>query len=187
MTPKMVNAAASSSTGSRPQPATVRDQPHLYPKSLKALDFSTLGRAPGRLGLAGRRLTSRDLQIVEATPELLDAEIPEAQGVASDVSLLRGFNATIPSSEKGKTRRRKTRNVETPHLGLKKLGQNARGLLSDDADEVPAPIGRGRKGKGRKGRESLGASVKLGREELEHQTREIMLDKENITIRRVCL
>ena len=41
-----------------------------------------------------------------------------------------------------------------------------------------------RKGK-RRARESLGASVALGKEELKRQTEEILLDKENIHIRRV--
>ena len=91
------------------------------------MDFATLGRAPMSLTLGNRRITSRDLQIVEVTDELLDADIPEAEGVALDVSLLRGFNATIPSSEKNRTRRKQVRNVETPMIGLKRLEMNTRG------------------------------------------------------------
>jgi mitochondrial division protein 1 len=163
------------------------------------LDFATLGRAPLRLGLGARRLTSRDLQIVEATDELLEEDIPEPDGVASDVSLLRGFNATIPSSEKARARRRQTRNVETPRLGLKKLGMGSRGLLVDDEEHdhesvaseddmvlVGSSAGKSQKAKTkRKGRTSLSAGVSLGKDELVRQTHEIERDKENLHVRRV--
>jgi mitochondrial division protein 1 len=168
------------------------------------MDFATLGRAPFRLGvgISTRRITSRDLQIVEATEELLDTEVPEPKGVASDVSLLRGFQATIPSSEKGKARRRQMRNVETPRLGLKKMGLHARGLLAEEEEDHEGqsvaseddvvlvakadPGNTKRKGK-RRGRESLGAGKTFGKEELTRQTKEIMRDKENIHVRRVRL
>jgi len=103
--------------------------------SKSRMDFATLGRAPLRMGFGSRRITSRDLQIVEATEELLDAEVPEPDGVASNVSLLRGFNATIPSADQSRTRRRQMRNVETPRIGLKKLGMSARGLLTEEEDQ----------------------------------------------------
>lgn len=190
MTPRMINAAATVSSRSR--------------SSLGAsapggsrLDFATLGRAPMRLTLGTRRITSRDLQIIEATDELLDAEIPEAGGIASDVSLLRGFNATVPSSEKNRTRRKQMRNVETPRIGLKKLGMSARGMMIEDEEErsiaseedvvvVSRLDERGkRKGK-RRGRESLSSAKALGKDELRRQTQEIILDKENLHVRRVC-
>ena len=166
------------------------------------MDFATLGRAPLRLGISTRRISSRDLQIVEATEELLDAEVPEPVGVASDVSLLRGFNATIPSAEKSRSRRRQMRNVDTPRLGLKKMGMSARGLLAEEEEEeehegqsvaseedvvVVAradPGNTSRKGK-RRGRQSLGAGKTFGKEELTRQRKEIMRDKENIHVRRV--
>ncbi|KAG9050978.1 Mitochondrial fission protein [Tulasnella sp. UAMH 9824] len=179
MTPRMITAAASSS----------RNHPSnsiIAPSSLRALDFATLGRAPMRLSLGSRRITSRDLQIVEATDELLAAEIPdpEPNGEAGNVSLLRGFKATIPSSEQGKTRRRKTRNVDAGHLGLAELGKSARGMLEDGSaagSEVENPSDR--KGK-RKPRQSFATSVTLGRDELDRQKSEILLDKENIHVRR---
>ena len=164
------------------------------------VDFASLGRAPMRMALGTKRITSTDLQVTEATEQLLAEEIPEPEGIAQDVSLLRGFNATIPSSEKGKTRRRQTRNVNTPHMGLKRLGMNARGLLMEDGDSELSEddlvvVGRSDKGrkerekarlKGkRKARESFGATVALGKEELTRQTKEIMLDKENLHVRRV--
>ncbi|KAJ6569629.1 WD40-repeat-containing domain protein [Mycena capillaripes] len=183
MTPRMISSTASASLR-RPSIAGI-------PQTRSKLDFATLGRAPLRLG-GSRRVTSGDLQIVEATDELLHTDIPEPDGVASDVSLLRGFNATIPSAEQGRTRRRQMRNVDTPRIGLKKLGMNARGLLTEDEDHdvqsvtseddvVVVP----REGKGkRRGRESLSAAKTLGKDELTRQSKEIMRDKENIHVRR---
>lgn len=177
MTPNRIHAAATSSTR---QPAEQRAQN--YASTSKALDFTTIGRAPGRLSLATRRLTSRDLEVVEATSELLATELPSPDPSTSEVSLLRGFNATIPSSERGKLRRRKMRHVDTEPLGLKQMGLNARGLLTDDA-QLAAP---GHKRHAKRGRESLSATVQLGRSELERQTEEILLDRDNIEVRRVC-
>ncbi|KAF8060982.1 WD40-repeat-containing domain protein [Lyophyllum atratum] len=186
MTPRMMNSA--STVASRPR-ASVGD-PNL---SRSRMDFATIGRAPLRMGFGSRRITSRDLQIVEATEELLDAEVPEPDGVASNVSLLRGFNATIPSADQSRTRRRQMRNVETPRIGLKKLGMSARGLLTEDEDQesvaseddvvVISRIDAGKKGK-KRGRESLSASKTLGKEELSRQTKEIQRDKENLHVRR---
>ncbi|GLB36557.1 putative WD40 repeat-like protein [Lyophyllum shimeji] len=188
MTPRMMNSA--STVASRPR-ASVGDAG--LPKS--RMDFATLGRAPLRIGFGNRRLTSRDLQIVEATEELLDAEVPEPEGVASNVSLLRGFNATIPSADQSRTRRRQMRNVETPRIGLKKLGMSARGLLTEEEDHEGQSVASeddvvvvpradaGKKGK-KRGRESLSTLKTLGKEELTRQTKEIQRDKENLHVRR---
>ncbi|KAJ7171830.1 WD40-repeat-containing domain protein [Mycena crocata] len=186
LTPKMMHSTANASLRPRQSITSVQ-------QSRSKLDFATLGRAPLRFGMGSRRITSGDLQIVEATDELLHSEIPEPDGVASDVSLLRGFNATIPSSEQSRTRRRQMRNVETPRIGLKKLGMNARGLLTEDEDHdgqsvaseddvvvVPRDAGKGK----RRGRESLSAAKTLGKDELTRQSKEIMRDKENIHVRR---
>ncbi|KAJ7640121.1 WD40 repeat-like protein [Mycena rosella] len=191
MTPRMISSTASASLRPR-QPV---GSSSIMSSSKSKLDFTTLGRAPLRLGIGSRRITSGDLQIVEATDELLRSEIPEPDGVASDVSLLRGFNATIPSAEQSRTRRRQMRNVETPRIGLKKLGMSARGLLTEDEDHdmqsvtseddvvvVPREAGT-LKGK-RRGRESLSAAKTLGKDELTRQSKEIMRDKENIHVRR---
>ncbi|KAJ7837177.1 WD40-repeat-containing domain protein [Mycena olivaceomarginata] len=184
MTPRMISSTANAAALRRPPPSL-----GAVPQSRSRLDFATLGRAPLRLG-GSRRITSGDLQIVEATDELLASEIPEPD---SDVSLLRGFAATVPSAEAGRARRRQMRNVDTPRLGLKKLGMSARGLLADEGDEhdgvsvtseedvVVVP----REGKGkRRGRESLSAAKTLGKDELTRQSKEIMRDKENIHVRR---
>ena len=86
------------------------------------------------------------------------AEIPQNQMAwlqESNVSLLRGFNATIPSAEQSKTRRQQMRNVDTP-----KLGMSARGLLTEQEDQnvegdVAMTVGHGNTGRKKKGRESL--------------------------------
>ncbi|KAJ7456465.1 WD40-repeat-containing domain protein [Mycena latifolia] len=191
MTPRMISSTANASLRRQ----SVGNGNYSSMSSKSKLDFATLGRAPLRLGMGSRRITSGDLQIVEATDELLRSEIPEPDGVASDVSLLRGFNATIPSSEQSRTRRRQMRNVDTPRIGLKKLGMSARGLLTEDEDHdvqsvtseddvvvVPRDAGA-LKGK-RRGRESLSAAKTLGKDELTRQSKEIMRDKENIHVRR---
>ncbi|PSS37147.1 hypothetical protein PHLCEN_2v1020 [Hermanssonia centrifuga] len=194
MTPRMMNAAATVSSRAR---ASVGGSG----MSGSRMDFATIGRAPLRFSLNTHRITSRDLQIVEATEELLEEEVPEPEGVASNVSLLKGFNATIPSAEKSRTRRRQTRNVDAPRLGLKKLGMNARGLLGEDDDhdgdsvaseEDMVVVGRPEKGAKqgkakRKGRQSLSAGKTFGREELVRQTKEIRRDKENIHVRRALI
>ena len=187
MTPRVIGAATVSG---RPRASVGGGHAHV--------DFATLGRAPLRLGFGSRRVTSRDLQIAEAAEELLEQDVPDPDGLAQNVSLLRGFNATIPSAEKGRVRRRQTRNVDTPRLGLKKMSLGARGLLGADEDEhdgesvaseedvVMVGTARGRKSKvKRKGRQSLSASKTLGADELVRQTHEIERDKENIHVRRV--
>lgn len=181
MTTKVVNAAASSSV------RLPGEQGQTSASESKVVDFATLGRVPNRLSLARRRLTSRDLEVVEATPELLSTNIPSPGASAPDISLLQGFNATIPSSERGKLRRRKMRHVEIPPLGLKQMALSARGLLIDDprtadlgTDAVPPT-----KTRTKQGRVSLSANVRLGRNELERQTREIRQDRENVDVRRV--
>lgn len=184
MTPRMISAAATVSSRSRGSVSN--------PKSSR-LDFASLGRAPLRLTLGARRVTSRDLQVAEAAQELLSADVPEPDGLASDVSLLRGFNATIPSSEKNRTRRRQLRNVHLPTVGLKKLGLQARGMLDDEADDRHSAVSEDdlvvvdqtrRKGK-RRPRDSLNSSKVLGKDELTRQADEIAADKENLHVRRV--
>ncbi|KAF9258618.1 WD40 repeat-like protein [Marasmius fiardii PR-910] len=191
MTPKMINSAATvSSRNARP---TVTGGSITRPR----MDhFATLGRAPLRLSMGSRRITSRDLEIVEATEQLLNVEVPEPEGVASDVSLLRGFNATIPSAEQSRTRRRHMRSVDVPHIGLKKLGMHARGMLGEEEDHegrsttsdddvvvIPRVDGTIKKGKGR-GRGSLSATKMLGKDELSRQRKEIQRDKENLHVKK---
>ncbi|KAI0063225.1 WD40 repeat-like protein [Artomyces pyxidatus] len=196
MTPKMMAHAATVSSRSRPPAVTAT--PHRH-----RVDFATLGRTPLRLGLGTRRMTSRELEIVEAAGELLSAEIPDTPtATASDEeqppSLLRGFQATIPSADKGRTRRRLTRSVEAPRMGLKRMGLGAQGLTMDEPeaegeaesedDVVVVGAGpgreRGKRGRKKRGRESLSAGKVFGRDELERQKTEIKKDKENLHVRR---
>jgi division protein 1 len=161
------------------------------------MDFNALGRAPLRLGMQ-RQMTSEDLEILESTPDLLLTPIPEAEGIAKEVSLLKGFNATIPSSEKSKARRRKTRNLrlddggeDNGELGLKRLGLQARGMLTEDAHNHSGDEGHGtthkKRRSSRRGGEPMNTSKFLGKEELARQRREILEDKENLHVRRVRL
>ncbi|KAI6005005.1 WD40-repeat-containing domain protein [Pisolithus orientalis] len=183
MTPRMMNAAATVTSRSRGGINGVL-------KGSSRVDFAALGRAPMRLTLGARRVTSRDLQIVEAKEELLGAEVPEPEGIASDVSLLRGFNATIPSSDSNRTRRRQVRNVDTRNVGLKR-GLFTRGI-TDEGGEAPsatsedgAPVvGPGKRKSKRRPRESLSTTKLLGKDELSRQAQEIVRDKENIYVRR---
>lgn len=127
---------------------------------------------------------------MEATNELLEVEVPEPEGVAADVSLLRGFKATIPSADQSRSRRRQMRNVETPKLGLKKLGLSARGLLTEEEDHDSQSVASEEDivvipHQKKRGRESLSTSKRLGKEELTRQVSEIIRDKENLHVRRV--
>lgn len=188
MTPRMVNYGLNSRTRASVTGSKM---------SSSRVDFATLGRAPLRLSMGSRRITSRDLQIVEATDELLQSEVPEPDGVASSVSLLKGFNATIPSADVGRTRRRQMRSVDAPRIGLRKLGMNARGLLTDDEDHdgrsvtseddvvIVSPQESASKSGKRRGRESLSASKLFGKDELTRQRKEIVRDKENLHVKRV--
>ncbi|KAI6010176.1 WD40-repeat-containing domain protein [Pisolithus marmoratus] len=186
MTPRMMNAAATVTSRSRGGINSVLN-------GSSRMDFATLGRAPMRLTLGARRVTSRDLQIIEAKDELLGAEVPEPEGIASDVSLLRGFNATIPSSDRSRSRRRQVRNVDTRKVGLRQglltrgmpdegeQGEDMRSVTSEDGAPV-AGAGK-RKGK-RRPRESLSTTKLLGKDELSRQAQEIIRDKENLHVRR---
>ncbi|EJT99123.1 WD40 repeat-like protein [Dacryopinax primogenitus] len=171
MTPRMIKGVASASS-------TISSR-HLAPR---ASDFAALGRAPLRLTLHPRRITSADMQILEATPELLHADVPEPRGVEKDVSLLRGFQATIPSSERGKVRRRKVRMSEG-RVGLAGRGAGERGLLTEENDEGERPRGTPRKGRNQRRKEREAGRV-LSREELSTQVGEIRIDKENLHVRR---
>ena len=185
MTPRMINSA---STISSRQRSCVAD-------SSARIDFASIGRVPFRIALGPHGVTARELQIVEAAEELLEAEIPEPDGIATNISLLKGFNATISSADQSRARRRQMRSVDTPRLGLKRLGMTARGMIAEDDNQSTASeedvvlvssSDSPKKGQTR-GRKSLSAAKKLGKEELSRQAAEIARDKENLHVRRVCL
>jgi len=112
----------------------------------------------------------------------------------------------VPSSEKGKERRRKVRGglatkelgVGGKGLGLKKLGMESRGLLAESeeggaTEEEREGGGMARTGKERRRRKrekALGSKKEagiggLGREELIKMEQEIGWDRENIVVRKV--
>jgi division protein 1 len=165
----MAAAASAAATGSIENP----------PSSV--LDFATIGRVPLRISL-GRRSTARDLSIREATDALLLEPIPDTPATETDssVSFMRGFSATVNSVDASRSRRRKARNVDIPHLGLRSKALAARGMLTEgDPEESPAAKKSGRH------RQSLSSSVKFTPEELARQKHEIIQDRENIHVRRV--
>ncbi|QRW05871.1 mitochondrial division protein 1 [Ceratobasidium sp. AG-Ba] len=170
MTPRRMAAAANAAASGAPgQPAR------------PMVDFATIGRVPLRITL-GRRATARDLSIQEATDALLREPIPDTPATedVNTVSFMRGFSATVNSADAGRSRRRKARNVDLPHLGLKHKAMAARGMLTGgDAEEDAREV----KKKARH-RQSLSSSVKLGPEELARQKAEIIQDRENIHVRR---
>ena len=141
------------------------------------------------------------------------------------VSLIRGFKATIPTSELAKQRRRRVRGgvadddlllldddgqgagsssaarlAGRNKIGLKKLGDRARGLLTNEGEEQTeieleeersrarkSRRRRLRKGRGAKGEgaRELGIIEGLGLDELTRQVKEIAVDKDNLTVRKV--
>jgi mitochondrial division protein 1 len=151
MTPHMISTAAASTT----------------PRTRRALAPPPPSRLLTDLAALSRPATAAALHILEAAPALLAADVPE--GAEHGVSLLRGFEATVPGAWAGRERRRKVRDVDVG--GGRLLG---------------APDARGSAGtRGRRGRESLSALKVLGEEELVRQTREIERDKENVHVRMV--
>ncbi|KAH9994454.1 WD40 repeat-like protein [Russula vinacea] len=176
MTPKMM--AHAQTVSARPRAiGTSSTRP--------TLDFATIGRTPHRLGLGARRTTSRELEVIETASELLATALPDASpdDELGKPSLLRGFEATMPSADSARVRRRATRNVDAPRLGLKRLSLGARGLMQEDAESEEDVVVVAREQRGR----HVGANKVFGREELERQTREIARDKENLHVRRSLL
>lgn len=154
----------------------------------------------GRLGQEPPSATS--LAILENAEVLshlsLNAAPPSGSSEAGGVSLIRGFRATIPSSELSKQRRRTMRGELVDEdlgdkLGLRRLGERARGLLtegggSDGEQEGELNVGR-KSRRRRKMRESQRNSreayieSKLHLEDLVKAADEIAQDKDNLRVR----
>jgi division protein 1 len=121
----------------------------------------------------------------------LDA-VPEEEA-NSTPSLIRGFKATVPSSELPKQRRRMIRgglmdaDMGYEKIGLKKLGDRARGLLTegDEAEEGSLGVGRKSRRKRRERGDARKREGKLHLEDLVKQADEIAVDKENLNVRTV--
>lgn len=148
--------------------------------------------------------TSTSLIIQESVPRLLATPVDPSPASSADeqrrpvtekVPLIQGFKATIPSSEVAKQRRRRVRGGLADEdvrgtLGLKKLGDRARGLLTGGGDEEDDPQQKGtmsrKNRRRRRGAETrAGGGRELGLEELMRQADEIGMDKENLRVRRV--
>ncbi|MCO5565586.1 hypothetical protein L7F22_019260 [Adiantum nelumboides] len=144
-------------------------------------------------------VTSTDLKALESSYQILSSvnsenleeEIQEPKGLAKDVSLLRGFQATLPSRLDGKARRRKQRNREGESLGLKKMADEARGLLTnganaDEEDALGGPSTRDKR-KARRSAASKAKEVPLTLEELQAQKDDINQEQEDLVVRRMLI
>lgn len=163
------------------------------------LSLSHPARSLLRLGNSLRQgpVTARDLHALESSYQILatasqEGQVEEPKGVAKEVSLLRGFQATMPSSLEGRARRRKARGRDGPHLGLKAMSDNARGLLSSDSNDGAGNANASANGEfeareARKARRSAVSrkDVPLSQAELQAQKDEIVKETEDINIRRV--
>lgn len=158
-----------------------------------------------KLPLMSERQNSTSLAILEQAPALLASalaeDLPDSGAGGAGVSLYRGFKATMPSSEMAKQRRRRVRGgladdeVGGTKMGLKRLGDKARGLLTEGDDErdlegeTKESLGVGRKArrrrKARRGSVGHAAGKELSMEELAVQADEIGVDKDNLHVRRV--
>lgn len=156
---------------------------------------------PGGLANLSVAQTSQSLAILEDVPRLASLSLDSAPGPHEPApSLIRGFKATIPSSELAKQRRRLIRgglvdeDMGFEKIGLKKLGARARGLLTEGGETAgnESEMAVGQRGKKRrKGRHSRRSSSgfggKIHLEDLLQQADEIAQDKENLHVRTVSL
>lgn len=117
---------------------------------------------------------------------------------ANQVSLLRGFEATIPSATQSRDRRRRERTLQGPKLGLKSMGDRARGLLTDigddSIDEVvvaaagasaqPDFVDREKRKEKRSQIRAKHKDIPLSEADLLRQEKEVRREKDDIDIRR---
>jgi division protein 1 len=180
MQPKFLNPSAGPSR--TPIPAS-RPAPLLrFPTALPA----------GISGLPSRS-TANSLAIQEAVEKLMGMSLDPVPEAEQAPSLIRGFKATVPSSEIPKQRRRMIRgglvdaDLGYEKIGLKKLGDRARGLLTEGDGEDQGGLNVNRKSR-RKRRERSDARKREGKlhlEDLVKQADEIALDKDNLNVRAV--
>lgn len=221
MKPRMLAAASNASstvTSAVSANALVGFLP--IPLSLKGQGFSLTQPARNlvRIGNAIRHgpVTSNDLLALESSHQILaDAALSMSSGHAdeeeqmvrraitaaaseagstnaAEVSLLRGFQATIPSATQGRDRRRKERARDGPKMGLKTMGDRARGLLTegdDSIDDITAPssnafVDRERRKEQRSQMRAKHKDIPLSEMDLYRQEREVKREKEDIDVRR---
>ncbi|WVW81730.1 mitochondrial division protein 1 [Kwoniella bestiolae CBS 10118] len=187
MQPRFLNAASTYG------PSRSLGKPPTRPSSLMRLPTAL----PYGISNVGVKQTSQSLAIIEAVDQLSALSLSTPEGEEGDQpSLIKGFKATIPSSELAKQRRRLIRggiidqDLGNEKLGLKKLGDRARGLLTNHEEAEEGELDIGRKAKRRKRqRESRRVSEgrhlegKLHLEDLVQQADEIQQDKENLHVR----
>ncbi|KAK4688019.1 hypothetical protein P7C73_g2094, partial [Tremellales sp. Uapishka_1] len=190
MNPRFINAANAFAPSRLGQPSRPSSSPFPLLRLPTAL--------PGGLQMMPNKTTSNSLAILEAVPKLsrLSLDVPRNAPEVESVSLIKGFKATVPSSEVAKQRRRRVRgglvdeDLGSEKLGLKLLGDRARGLLTERGEEDDDGLGVGKKQKRRRrARESRRISEgrhlegKLHLEDLLQQADEIAQDKENLNTR----
>lgn len=167
--------------------------------------ISQPARSLVRLGNTIRQgpVTSTDLRALESSYQILstvnaanlEEEIQEPKGVAQEVSLLRGFQATLPSNLDGRARRRKQRGRDDFHLGLKQMSDNARGLLVNGGSSLDSSVDEDgglqqkqrEKRKARRSQANKAKELPLTMEEVQGQREEISTEKENLSIRRMLI
>ncbi|KIS68407.1 uncharacterized protein UMAG_03498 [Mycosarcoma maydis] len=149
---------------------------------------------------------ARDLDLEANADAQLGArsaiEASKSKAAEPSVSLLRGFQATIPSSTEGRQRRRRVRALasgfedgpEGPtKLGLKAMGDKARGLMVEGVDAEPVSAFQAREQRharrnqasrilSRAKEGSRSSAIQL--EELERQLREIEREQGDVGVRR---
>lgn len=193
MRPRILNAAVAAGASVSSSTSSAALVGRRQARLTQGFSITSPGRSLVRIGGAIRQgpITSNDLRILEASDEILlnagITDLPDATGIAADVSLLRGFQATVPSALEGRSRRRKARAREGPKLGLKAMGEQARGLLTEgDVDDEEASAFQSKEArKARRANAARGKEEPLSADELMKQNEEIMLEKENINVRRV--
>jgi len=195
MQPKFLNRPQASRPLDRPGAGAVAGRP-APPHTLLRLPTVL----PGGLHKLTIPQTAQSLAILESVPRLESLSIDPLPGQTPQEpapSLIRGFKATIPSSELAKQRRRIIRgglvdeDMGHEKIGLKRLGDRARGLLTEGGESEDLGVVGQRGKKRRKGRHSkIGSGGLAGRihlEDLVQQADEIAQDKENLHVRTVSL
>lgn len=182
------NASGSTSKRSLPPGAPPR------PNALLRLPTSL----PSGFATLANRQTASSLAILEGVDRLASLSLDQPRhSLAEQPSLIRGFKATIPSSEMAKQRRRLIRGGMAEEelggkMGLKRLGDRARGLLTEgngEEGEGSESSHDGTRRSRRKAREKRRAGEAKSKnyhlEDLVKQADEIAQDKDNLQTRSV--
>lgn len=141
-----------------------------------------------------RRATSTSLRILEVAPSLLSIPVPDAEPASSgNVSLLRGFQATVPSADTGKERRRKVRGSLADSgiggsVGVKRIAAKegvVDGAEDEEEGEILNPKERRRRRRETAAHNNGTKGHDIGAEELVRMQDEIKWDRENLVVRKV--